>query len=435
MNLTVIKIQLKMNARTHKFWIFRALPTVFFFLLAAVPVFALSPAADTPAVTAGDQLLEGVANKTLLIWILGGTLSLLFMAFIAIIMVFRSVVSGINPEDLKKKKKGIAVSKVATVALVLFTALPAAAQDVSETTSEAVAESASLIQGFNNDDLVIFLLGSAILFFFFGLILVVSTFMAILKRLMPQAEVSEEAIAEKSGLRAWFWNTFNAAAPVSKEKDMLLDHDYDGIRELDNDLPPWWKYGFYMTIFFAVVYMFYYHGGDSYASVSVEEYRADMAKAEKEKAAYLAKVASLINESNVEADRSESAVKAGSAIFDTNCKTCHGADGGGIAGPNLTDKYWVHGGDIKDIFKTVKYGVPAKGMIAWQSKLSPLQIQQVSSYILTLQGTTPQNPKKPEGELYEPESTDSGADDKDGEAVTDTEEAPEGGNENTEEGE
>ncbi len=197
------------------------------------------------------------------------------------------------------------------------------------------------------------------------------------------------------------YKSWTAAVPLEKEADVLLLHEYDGIHELDNKLPPWWVAMFYLSIIFAGVYLFYYHVSDMGMN-QIEEYEAEVALAEEQVAEFLSKQANLIDESNVELLTDEKALAAGKAIFDANCVACHGQFGEGTVGPNMTDNYWIHGGSITDVFKTIKYGVPEKGMIAWQAQLRPADMHAVASYILTLQGTDPPNPKAPEGELYEP---------------------------------
>lgn len=209
------------------------------------------------------------------------------------------------------------------------------------------------------------------------------------------------------------WNIeqwLTKAVPVEKEAAIQFEHEYDGIRELDNVLPPWWVWMFYATIAFSIVYLIHYHISPIKAlekigfvgpGVGQEElYKMEVEQAEKEKQAYLAKAANNINENNVEALTDANEIAQGKEIFMSNCATCHGKEAQGGAGPNLTDDYWLHGGGVKNIFKTIKYGVPEKGMIAWEAQLSPKQIQQVASYILTLRGTNPAGAKEPQGELW-----------------------------------
>ncbi len=200
--------------------------------------------------------------------------------------------------------------------------------------------------------------------------------------------------------------------PIAQEEDILLDHDYDGIKELDNNLPPWWKWGFYATIVFAFVYLIGYHVTGT-GKLQLEEYNDELAMAAKAKEERMKNSAENITEDNVTMLTDAGAIEKGKEIFTKNCAACHGPDGGGMVGPNLTDAYWLHGGGIKNIFKTVTYGVPAKGMISWQSQLSPKQIQEVSSFVWSLQGTKPAAPKEQEGEKWTetaaPASADSSA--------------------------
>lgn len=199
--------------------------------------------------------------------------------------------------------------------------------------------------------------------------------------------------------RSWFWDKFNAAVPMEKEKDLLLDHDYDGIQELDNSLPPWWKYGFYLTIVVACIYIYRYH--ISYTGPSQhDEYVAEMQKGEEDKAAYLALAANNVDENTVTLLTDPGDLAAGKDVFVKICAACHLADGGGKVGPNLTDEYWLHGGSIKDVFKSIKYGWQDKGMKSWKDDFSPKQIQQIASYVKSLRGTHPLTPKEKQGELY-----------------------------------
>ena len=185
------------------------------------------------------------------------------------------------------------------------------------------------------------------------------------------------------------------AVSIEDEDSILLDHDYDGIHELDNNLPPWWLWGFYITIFFAFVYMWYYLKEDT-RNVGNNEYVAEMQIAAAEAEARGASV----DESSVKLLSSEADLAAGAEIFKNNCVACHLADGGGSVGPNLTDEFWIHGGGIKDVFRTIKVGVPEKGMISWESQLSPTDIQKVASFVISLKGTTPAVGKAPEGDKW-----------------------------------
>jgi len=191
--------------------------------------------------------------------------------------------------------------------------------------------------------------------------------------------------------------------PLEKEKDLMFDHAYDEIRELDNKIPPWFNYLFYGSIAFGIFYMINYHVLSS-GDVQASEYNEEVKMAELKKIE-LVKSGALLDENKLTALTDVAALNSGKEIFIKNCAVCHTEKGGGLVGPNLTDDYWIHGGGIRNIFTTVKNGVPAKGMISWKSQLNPRQIQEVSSFILTLRGTNPPNPKAPEGVLYAQQDT------------------------------
>ncbi|MBB6610359.1 c-type cytochrome [Pontibacter sp. Tf4] len=195
--------------------------------------------------------------------------------------------------------------------------------------------------------------------------------------------------------RVYFLMRGDATLVTGKAKDEIHSHhDFDGIQEYDNDLPPWWKTMFYVTIVFAVGYMLHFHVFKT-GALQTEEYEMEMQEA----ALIAAKNVDDPNApTNFEVLTDAAALESGKSIFSTNCAACHGQEGQGTVGPNLTDEYWLHGGDVNAIFKTVKYGVPAKGMVPWQGKLTKDQMLEVSSYILSLQGTNPANAKEPQGE-------------------------------------
>ncbi len=187
--------------------------------------------------------------------------------------------------------------------------------------------------------------------------------------------------------------------PIEEEHEIILDHNYDGIKELDNRLPPWWLYGFYITIIFGAIYMARYHifGGTQQAA----EYEQEVAEAQIEIEEYLRTAKDRVDASTVVVLTEESDLNAGKAIFTQRCVVCHKADGGGGIGPNLTDEYWILGGGISNIFNTISEGGRAgKGMVPWKTELKPSEMAQVASYILTFQGTTPAEPKAPEGEIW-----------------------------------
>lgn len=218
--------------------------------------------------------------------------------------------------------------------------------------------------------------------------------------LIPQ---KEKPVKQKSAFANW-WSAldkklFTKAVPVEKEADVMLDHNYDGIRELDNALPPWWKWGFYFTIVVGVIYLLNFHVF-GLGKNPEEEYKIEMEKAMIAKELYESQNKDKIDEKNVPmADAA--GIKIGESLFDANCIACHLKGGGGSVGPNLTDDYWIHKGSLNDIYNIIKNGKPDKGMQAWSNKFNPKEISQLASYIKSLRGTNPPNAKLPQGELYE----------------------------------
>lgn len=181
---------------------------------------------------------------------------------------------------------------------------------------------------------------------------------------------------------------------MKHEENPMAGHEVDGITELDNRLPRWWVWLFNIMIVFAAVYLVYFHVmrlGDLQAA----QYDREMARARGAATAASAVVAAQPAETGPSTDAQTLA--RGGALFAANCAVCHAPDGGGLIGPNLTDEYFIHGATFADAVHTITEGVLAKGMIAWKNQLRPADIQAVASYIFTLRGTTPANPKAPEG--------------------------------------
>ena len=194
-------------------------------------------------------------------------------------------------------------------------------------------------------------------------------------------------------------NSFTQAPSAKEEKQLLMDHDYDGIKELDNNLPPWWVYLFYACIVFSVIYLVRYEIMG--APDQEAELKNEMAQAKIEVAEYMKTAPDLMDENTVTLLTDPADLTNGKTIFETNCAACHRADGGGQIGPNLTDDHWILGGGIKKLFHTITNGGrDGKGMIAWKGTLKPKEIQAVSSYIISLKGSNPKDPKAPEGDVW-----------------------------------
>lgn len=211
---------------------------------------------------------------------------------------------------------------------------------------------------------------------------------------------------EKTNLPKWLqWNALMGNdVPLEKDNELLTDHDYDGIQELDNGMPPFLKYLFIITIIFAAYYLVDYHILKT-SPLQLEEYQTEIEKGEAAKLEYLKIAGASVDENTVTLSEDPGMLATGAKVFATNCVACHGDKGQGGVGPNLTDNYWIHGGTINNVFKTIKSGVPDKGMRAWESEIKPADIQAVASYILkNLTGTNIAGGKAPQGDLFVPGS-------------------------------
>lgn len=186
--------------------------------------------------------------------------------------------------------------------------------------------------------------------------------------------------------------------PMEKERSLVLEGDYDGIEELDNNVPPWFNILFYGTVVIAVIYFLNFHVFGT-GKLPLQEYQEEINLANMQREE-LIRTGAYINENTVVLLTDNESINNGKQLFKTNCVTCHGEGGQGIIGPNLTDEYWIHGGGIKNVFTVIKYGVPAKGMITWMNQMNPKLMQQVASYVISLQGTNPPGAKAPEGIIY-----------------------------------
>jgi cytochrome c oxidase cbb3-type subunit 3 len=287
---------------------------------------------------------------------------------------------------------------ISLIILFFFTAYAAWAQNTQ-----------TPAQSLWNDPVFTLYVAAGFVFVVAVLVLVVALYMLKVINLMTRQVAREKAerlgIAYKEEPSFWskLWSQSNDFVPLEKEADILLNHNYDGIRELDNHLPPWWKWLFYVTIIFSGAYLLFYHVMDT-LPLSTQEYESEVAYAEEQARKLKASSpVAAIDETNVVALTDAQALADGKQTFLNNCASCHRKDGGGDIGPNLTDEYWLHGGSIQDIFKVVKHGVQGTNMIAWDGFISPEKIQNVSSYILTLAGTKPENPKAPQGQIYKTE--------------------------------
>jgi len=321
---------------------------------------------------------------------------------VVVIWVLANVLGMISKKAVEVSKLGNKVLMIGFIVMGSLFANGAKAQDaIADTTSKAVS-----VDYYGGLSYSTFWTLSTVLALELLIVFVLVLFIRGLWKVIHPAPV---VIKEQEDKESWFIKTWHhldkkfltKAIPLEQEADRLLDHDYDGIKELDNALPPWWKYGFIITIFIAALYLLKYevwHNGPN----PTEEYNSEMTYAKEQVDTYLASMKNNVDEKSV--TMSDAAgIAAGAVTFAKTCTPCHGAKGEGGVGPNLTDDYWLHGGKIEDLFKTIKYGYPDKGMQSWQSTYSPVQIQELASFIKSLKGTNPPNGKAPQGELFKEE--------------------------------
>lgn len=184
----------------------------------------------------------------------------------------------------------------------------------------------------------------------------------------------------------------------NKPSGRLIEHSYDGIQEYDNPMPKWWLLLFLGTVIFSVIYMINI-GPIGSGKGRIADYEAEMAAA----AARAPESGGAVDPAELLALSTDAAALAtGSQVYTSYCAVCHGPDGGGVIGPNLADKNWIHGGSPENILKSIAEGVLAKGMPPWEKSLKPEQLSAVAAYVISLAGTSPANPKAPEGDIWEP---------------------------------
>lgn len=181
-----------------------------------------------------------------------------------------------------------------------------------------------------------------------------------------------------------------------RDDDRLVGHAYDGIQEYDNPLPGWWVWIFVATIVFSAAYWGYYQLGPGPSVVA--EYEAEARIASERAAALAAREGAQSDETILAVARDAGVMAKAKEAFVARCAVCHGPQGQGLIGPNLTDEYWLHGGRPTDIFRIISDGEVEKGMVPWKGVLAPQEIRALAAYIGTLRGSNPPNPKPPQGD-------------------------------------
>ncbi|HEY5823319.1 MAG TPA: cbb3-type cytochrome c oxidase N-terminal domain-containing protein [Cyclobacteriaceae bacterium] len=305
-------------------------------------------------------------------------------------------------ERKKAKRKSMGEKKLTLLSLLLmFAFIPAWAQDSAQATTLGDTP-------FNYTLLPFYALTAMV---FIAVILVMIAALYMLKILNIMVRQAGEERAQRLGIPyvpqpSWWDNLtqkLNASVPLAEEKDIDMGHDFDGIRELDNHLPPWWKWLFVATVIWGVIYIFIYHFTNS-LPLQIGEYQNELASAEEQvRILRASQPAAVIDENTLTYTKDEGMISKGKIIFTGNCVACHRSDGGGnTIGPNLTDNYWLHGGGMKNVFVTIKTGAVEKGMPAWGKAMSPQDVRDVAFYVMSLQGTNPKDGKAPQGELFTP---------------------------------
>jgi cytochrome c oxidase cbb3-type subunit 3 len=334
------------------------------------------------------------------------TLIITSIVLVGVIWLLSQVMITLSKSILKKRKEG----SIKTLLILIGTSL---------LSSVANAQDSYIVTGLSKDGNY----GGMSFMSFYALIAVIALelivivyFSIMIRRLFRDLSGESDKVLAKVGepskLSIW-WKKFDKnwmtkAVDIEKEADVLLDHDYDGIKELDNALPPWWKYGFYITIVIGIIYLFNFHVWGT-GPTPEQEYAVEVAEGQRLEEQYKARTKDVIDENNLTMADTDGIV-AGKTLFTQSCIACHAADGGGGIGPNLTDNYWIHGGKLADIYKTIKIGYPEKGMQSWQSMYSPIQIRNLASFVQSIKGAKTVNPKAPQGDLMQDDAPTSTAD-------------------------
>lgn len=354
-----------------------------------------APVVAESAAVNGEEVIIAVPDYKKNLTLFYVLIFIILLLLIAIMVVSKSTSSIIKSDMFKEKlihqsKTQSQVTKISGLILLSI----GFSNSASALSLEAPLniDQSNLWLYVENTDLYILLIIALLLLGF--LMHTVNMFFGMLKLIKPKKEKPLEEQESSSITRI-----LTGAVPIEEEHKIDLGHDYDGIRELDNPMPPWWLAGFFISIVFAVVYMFHYHvlgTGD----LQHTEYEKSVELADKEIQEYLNKMAMNVDETNATMMTESADLTKGKELFINNCATCHQENGRGGVGPNLTDSYWIYGGDIKDLYKVIRKGAP-NGMPEHQSKFNPIQIQQVASYVLTLDYVSPEEKgKDPEGDLY-----------------------------------
>lgn len=185
-----------------------------------------------------------------------------------------------------------------------------------------------------------------------------------------------------------------SAGGVNKPSGDVVVHEIDGIQELDNNLPNWWLATFFLTIVFGIGYYYYYEVFDG--EPLGHAYRRELAERLEASGQGAQVTAAMLEDLSQDAAKMSEAA----ALFTSTCASCHGPNGGGTVGPNLTDDFWMHGGSPEQIYTSIHDGYPTKGMPEWGKQLGEAKIPMLTAYLMTLRGTNVAGGKAPQGDKY-----------------------------------
>ncbi len=315
--------------------------------------------------------------------LMGVTTLILLVILLSLMRIVRRSIVAKRPEIGQALKKGT------SVILLIFISQLAMAQDSAEPLAEAATQST----GWFGLPVWVWVV------YFLTITLELAGIAAFIKIINEVNFPKDPSVVKR---KSWF-SKLSGAVTEEEAADLDMNHDYDGISELDNRIPQWWLYTFYFTILFGVVYMYRMFGNHAIPT-QYEQLEQSIAEARIEQRKRDEAAGGAIDENSVKLV-GESGIQNGQSLFYANCRACHGDQAQGAAvGPNLTDEYWLHGGSIQDVFHSIKAGWPDKGMQSWSAILSPSEMQDVASYIMSVQGTNPPGARGPQGEKYVPEA-------------------------------
>lgn len=366
--------------------IFKTFLLSFFALLLPALFFAQTPSIESTI----DDTFDIVR------YIMIGFVIFLLIIIVVLVKVVLAL-SQVKREKIRKQNNKRAIIPVITIFLIgMINTVSSFAQDLNEIKEPTFSKQFITLPA----DIIV--LGIMIIF---ELIIILQ-----LARIQSTLISSKKVITEKSTTtfqEKWnkFFTKMNNTVSIDEEDKLDLQHDYDGIRELDNKIPSWWLYSFYGTILIGVIYMYRMFISETMPD-QITELHEENRLAQIKIQEYLKNAANNVDENSV-VMLDDAGIASGQKLFKSmGCTTCHGENGeGNSVGPNLTDDYWLHKGSINDIFYSIKYGWPEKGMKSWKDDLSPIQIAQIASYIKSLKGSNPPNAREPQGDIYIDENT------------------------------